>query len=188
MDLQALNNELTDNPLGMPYADHIAAGRHSALAKILNAEIVAWEQGGTFERFDLRTFDGTLYMCQQGHTNHDPDHTPPITPALWLSIGSGSIPAIVRTSIPASEVRNSIDWQGEYAALNTDDKEIVRQLTSYDLNATHTSTMDTLEAIFGAASDTWATIDALTERTGSRAEDLFGQSVSIEHVRQALNL
>ena len=42
-----------------------------------------WEPGGVYVLGDVRRWDGALIRCLQGHTNHDPNHTPDTTPALW---------------------------------------------------------------------------------------------------------
>lgn len=46
-----------------------------------------WESGDTFDVGSHRWHDGALYRCIQAHTNHDPNHTPDATPALWESVG-----------------------------------------------------------------------------------------------------
>ena len=42
-----------------------------------------WEPHKTYKAGDVRRWDGTLIKCLQDHTNHDPGHTPDLTPALW---------------------------------------------------------------------------------------------------------
>jgi len=42
-----------------------------------------WVPGGTFRVGDRREFNGVVYVAVQSHTNYDPGHTPPLTPALW---------------------------------------------------------------------------------------------------------
>ena len=49
----------------------------------LSALYDEWQPGNTFEVGDLRSWDGTIIECIQGHTNSDPSHTPDVTPALW---------------------------------------------------------------------------------------------------------
>ena len=49
----------------------------------LSALYDEWQSGNTFEVGDLRSWDGTIIECIQGHTNSDPSHTPDVTPALW---------------------------------------------------------------------------------------------------------
>ena len=45
-----------------------------------------WVPGGTFRVGDLREFNGVVYVAVQSHTNYDPGHTPPLTPALWAEV------------------------------------------------------------------------------------------------------
>lgn len=45
--------------------------------------VAEWEPGGTYEVDDRVTYDGVEYVCIQSHTNHDPNHTPDVTPSLW---------------------------------------------------------------------------------------------------------
>ncbi|MFB7873967.1 carbohydrate-binding protein [Nocardia sp. NPDC056064] len=43
----------------------------------------AWRQGATYAVGDKVTYQGVTYTCRQAHTVHDPNWTPPNTPALW---------------------------------------------------------------------------------------------------------
>ncbi|MEV0335126.1 carbohydrate-binding protein [Nocardia sp. NPDC050717] len=43
----------------------------------------AWRQGATYAVGDKVTYQGRTYTCRQAHTVHDPNWTPPNTPALW---------------------------------------------------------------------------------------------------------
>jgi hypothetical protein len=189
MDLQALNTELTTDPLGLGYQTPIDTGNINAVRELINREIIPWEQGGVYETGDLRTYDGNLYRCRQAHTNSDPNFTPDVTPALWLQLSTiGSPPAVRRASIPMDEVYDQIDWTGEYAALTSDEKDIVQVLTSTDaLDGTRQGILDTLEGIFGSASTTWANLSAILDRAGSRAEAVVDQDVSNADIIQALN-
>ncbi|MGM7646105.1 carbohydrate-binding protein [Nocardia sp. JW2] len=42
-----------------------------------------WRQGATYAVGDRVTYQGVTYTCRQAHTVHDPNWTPPNTPALW---------------------------------------------------------------------------------------------------------
>lgn len=42
-----------------------------------------WRQGATYAIGDKVTYQGAVYSCRQAHTVHDPNWTPPNTPALW---------------------------------------------------------------------------------------------------------
>ncbi|MGV9477707.1 carbohydrate-binding protein [Nocardia sp. NPDC003650] len=46
----------------------------------------AWRQGATYAIGDKVTYQGATYSCRQAHTVHDPNWTPPNTPALWSRI------------------------------------------------------------------------------------------------------
>ena len=46
-----------------------------------------WAAGGTFAVGELVEFRGEVWRCLIGHTNTDPGHTPPLTPALWVRQG-----------------------------------------------------------------------------------------------------
>jgi hypothetical protein len=190
MDLQALHDELTTDPLGIGYQPHIDAGNINALRDLLNQPIIPWEQGGTFEVDDLRTYSGSLYKCRQDHTNSDPNHTPDVTPALWLQLSSDTDPyAVRRSNVPMTEVLGAVDWTGEYAALTADEKDIVQVLVSTDsLDGTQSGVTGTLESIFGAGSTTWSTLSALLDRAASRAEAVVNAPVSNDDIIQALNL
>ncbi|MFI6871336.1 lytic polysaccharide monooxygenase [Nocardia sp. NPDC050406] len=43
----------------------------------------SWQQGATYSVGDVVSHNGTRYRCLQAHTVHDPNWTPPNTPALW---------------------------------------------------------------------------------------------------------
>lgn len=43
----------------------------------------SWRQGATYAVGDKVTYQGVTYSCRQAHTVHDPNWTPPNTPALW---------------------------------------------------------------------------------------------------------
>ncbi|WP_373291774.1 carbohydrate-binding protein [Nocardia rhizosphaerihabitans] len=43
----------------------------------------SWRQGSTYAIGDKVTYQGVTYSCRQAHTVHDPNWTPPNTPALW---------------------------------------------------------------------------------------------------------
>jgi len=49
----------------------------------LSALYDPWTPDGTYAEGDLHAWDGTIIECIQAHTNHDPTHTPDVTPALW---------------------------------------------------------------------------------------------------------
>jgi len=49
-----------------------------------------WVPNTTYAQGDLHAWDGTIIECIQAHTNHDPNHTPDVTPALWKVHRSGS--------------------------------------------------------------------------------------------------
>ncbi|SUA74117.1 GlcNAc-binding protein A precursor [Nocardia otitidiscaviarum] len=42
-----------------------------------------WRQGATYRIGDVVSYNGIHYSCRQAHTVHDPNWTPPNTPALW---------------------------------------------------------------------------------------------------------
>lgn len=46
----------------------------------------AWRQGATYAVGDTVAYQGVTYRCRQAHTVHDPNWTPPNTPALWSRI------------------------------------------------------------------------------------------------------
>ena len=190
MDYQALNTELTTDPLGIGYQTYIDAGNINALRDLLNQQIIAWEEGGVYEIDALRTYSGSLYKCRQSHTNSDPGFTPDATPALWLELSSDTDPyAVRRSNIPIGEVLNAIDWTGEYAGLTADQKDIVQVLVSTDtLDGTQSNVVGTLEAVFGTGSTTWGDLSALLDRAASRAEAVVNQSVSNSDIIKALNL
>jgi hypothetical protein len=63
-------------------------GKVSSLKRLwellpVQATVEAWVAGGTYVQGDVRSYEGINYRCIQGHTNYDPGHTPPLTPALW---------------------------------------------------------------------------------------------------------
>lgn len=77
---------LTD---GLIRADLLTSEEIAELA----AHYPAWQAGDTFVLDMLREHDGLLYRCEQDHANHDPSHTPDVTPALWTVAASpGVIP------------------------------------------------------------------------------------------------
>ncbi|WP_309234676.1 lytic polysaccharide monooxygenase [Nocardia sp. XZ_19_385] len=43
----------------------------------------AWRPHATYQVGDQVTYQGAKYQCRQAHTVHDPNWTPPNTPALW---------------------------------------------------------------------------------------------------------
>ncbi len=45
-----------------------------------------WRQGATYAIGDKVTYQGVTYSCRQAHTVHDPNWTPPNTPALWSRV------------------------------------------------------------------------------------------------------
>ena len=45
-----------------------------------------WTPLTTYKKDDIRRWDGVLYLCIMDHTNHDPGHTPNLTPTLWNPI------------------------------------------------------------------------------------------------------
>jgi hypothetical protein len=190
MVLQALSTELATDPVGIGYQPYIDAGNINALRELLNQLIVPWEQGGTFEVDDLRTYNGSLYKCRQAHTNSDPNFTPDVTPALWLELSSDTDPyAVRRSNVPMTEVLNAVDWTGEYAVLTADEKGIVQVLTSTDtFDGTQSNVVGTLEGIFGTGSTTWGNLSALLDRAASRAEAVVNAPVSNDDIIQALNL
>lgn len=190
MDLQALNTELTTDPLGVGYQTYIDAGNVNALRNLLNQRIIPWEQGGSYAIGDLRTYSGSLYQCIQAHTADDPSWTPPNVSSLWDQLSTDTAPyAVRRSNVPMSEVLGAIDWTGEYAALTADEKDIVQVLTSTDaFDGTQAGVIGTLEGIFGTASTTWSTLSALLDRAASRAEAVVNSSVSNNDIIQALNL
>ena len=190
MDLQALNTELTTDPLGIGYQTYIDAGNINALRDLLNQQIIAWEEGGVYEIGDLRTFSGNLYKCIQAHEAADPNWTPPNVPSLWEQLSTDTDPyAVRRSNVPMTEVFGAIDWTGEYATLTADEKDIVQVLVSTDtLDGTESGVTGTIESIFGTASTTWGDLSALLNRAASRAEAVVNQSVSNSDIIKALNL
>lgn len=53
------------------------------LVDVVPADEPAWQAGEVYTVGDRRTYDGVVYRCIQGHTNNNPNNTPPVTPALW---------------------------------------------------------------------------------------------------------
>lgn len=45
-----------------------------------------WRPGATYAIGDTATYQGATYRCRQAHTVHDPNWTPPNTPALWSRV------------------------------------------------------------------------------------------------------
>ncbi|MGW5918850.1 carbohydrate-binding protein [Nocardia fluminea] len=45
-----------------------------------------WRHGATYATGDKVTYQGATYSCRQAHTVHDPNWTPPNTPALWSRV------------------------------------------------------------------------------------------------------
>ncbi|WP_252367043.1 carbohydrate-binding protein [Nocardia salmonicida] len=46
----------------------------------------SWRQGATYAIGDKVSYQGATYSCRQAHTVHDPNWTPPNTPALWSRV------------------------------------------------------------------------------------------------------
>ncbi|MFD3426160.1 carbohydrate-binding protein [Nocardia fluminea] len=46
----------------------------------------SWRHGATYAIGDKVTYQGATYSCRQAHTVHDPNWTPPNTPALWSRV------------------------------------------------------------------------------------------------------
>lgn len=94
--------------------------------------------------------------------------------------------SVFRSSIATWEiVANTV--KSEYDALTAGDKQLYQILVSTGtINATDSRIRAMFAAIFGAGTTTRANLTAMASRTGSRAEQLFGEAVSHQDVARAL--
>lgn len=87
---------------------------------------------------------------------------------------------IWRTNIPMSDVYAEVDWS-EVIALGEAERQVFRQITSTaELDADSQNIRDAIGAIFGAGTTTRANLLALVQKSGSRAEELWGDGVVIQ--------
>lgn len=86
---------------------------------------------------------------------------------------------IWRTNIPMSDVYAETDWS-EVIALGGTERQVFRQITSTaELDADSQNIRDAIGAIFGAGTNTRANLLSLVQKSGSRAEELWGDGVTI---------
>lgn len=94
-----------------------------------------------------------------------------------------------RGPIPVEDIVAAIQWN-EYVALSADQKSVFLAMTQAgELDFDNANVRNALAQIFDAptAPNSRAALIALQKRNGSRAEELFGASVSLERVREALS-
>lgn len=94
--------------------------------------------------------------------------------------------AIERETIPAYEVFEAI-VPSEWTALTATNRTLIGQILSMgEIKVKGTNTRAAFLAAFGVGTTTRSNLAALQARQGSRAEQLFGQSVTADDVARAL--
>lgn len=98
---------------------------------------------------------------------------------------SSAAVSIPRRTVPAWEVFDAI-VPAEWAALTAQEKQRIQTILSMGtVSVQGTNTRNAFAAVFGAGPTRTALV-ALQNRQGSRAEQLFGQSISPSDIAQAL--
>lgn len=87
--------------------------------------------------------------------------------------------SIPRATIPAHEVWEAI-VPAEWTALTANERQRVQTILSMgEVNVRGTNTRSSLAAAFGAGTTSRSNLAALQTRRGSRAEELFGEGITV---------
>jgi hypothetical protein len=149
----ALTAEINTDPRGYGYAAAVAAGSDDAVVQLLNA-----------------VRDGT---------------NPPANPTAASGVASGVV-TVRRNDISGAEILQAVDVKNDGAAGATNLQlqffaacAGMRQLSFVNPDGTDNMVLSGLKTCFTANSPSRTNLTAISKRSGSRAEELFGTGVAV---------